>query len=122
MKQFIQPLVCNSIAGMEAEDENTKLPNWLDLPREITANILSRLSTFDIVKNASIVCPTWWNIFKDPLLWRTIRMTDITIFCGHYYQYEHICRYAVEKSCGHLNDIDIFDFATDDLLELIAQK
>jgi len=53
----------------ETETDDTTLPNWLELPRDITVNILHRLDTIDIVKNACQVCPLWWNICKDPLVY-----------------------------------------------------
>jgi len=57
-------------------------PNWLELPIELTKNILRRLDTVEIVTSARNVCPLWWNICKDPLMWRTIQMTgDFTNYC-----------------------------------------
>ncbi|CAJ2640725.1 unnamed protein product [Trifolium pratense] len=102
-----------------------KVPNWLALPKDITANILSRLSTIEIVTSVCKVCPYWWNIFKDPLMWRTIHMTEyISIFCDDYqkYEYEQMFCYAVKRSCGHLEDVDIWQIATDDLLQCIAEN
>ncbi|GAU22404.1 hypothetical protein TSUD_122890 [Trifolium subterraneum] len=70
-----------------AEAENTTAPNWLELPRDITTNILQRLDTIEIV----------------------------TIAC-------HICCYAIERSCGHLEDIDIQFFGFNDVLQCIAMN
>jgi hypothetical protein len=67
---------CSNV-GKEAEVDNSTVPNWLELPKDITANILQRLDTIDIVKIACQVCPIWWNVCKDPLVWRNIRMTTI---------------------------------------------
>ncbi|XP_045820239.1 putative F-box/LRR-repeat protein 23 [Trifolium pratense] len=112
-----------SNAAKEAEAESTKVPNWLELPRDITVNILGRLDTIDIVTNVCHVCPLWWNIFKDPLMWRSIHMTN---FKRSSYinlsELVQICCYAVERSCGRLLDIDIKSFATDDLLQCIARN
>ncbi|CAJ2647406.1 unnamed protein product [Trifolium pratense] len=109
-----------SLSSMKAEAENTTVPNWLELPRDITTNILQRLDTIEIVTIACHVCPLWWNICKDPLMWRTIRMTNL-----HHLQHKHlelvkICCYAIERSCGHLEDIDIQFFGSNDVLECIA--
>ncbi|KAL5076886.1 hypothetical protein RYX36_015870 [Vicia faba] len=103
-----------SVASKEA------MPNWLALPRDITSNILQRLDTIEIVTSVRFVCPIWWNIFKDPLMWRTIRMTKF----GNFYEEEamEICHYAIKQSCGHLENIFIDDFATDDLLKFIADN
>jgi len=93
-------------------------PNWLELPRDITSNILQRLGVVEILTNARNVCPYWWNICKDPRMWRTIHMSnnetspDVDLV--------KICHYAVEQSCGNLEDIEIVSFCTDDLLQYIA--
>ncbi|PNX90020.1 F-box protein skip19 [Trifolium pratense] len=105
-------------------DNNTTIPNWLDLPVEITANILQRLNTIDIVTSACKVCPLWENICKDPLMWRTIRMryNDASPYIFNHVDLVKICRFAVKQSCGHLEDIDIDYFCTDDLLRYITVK
>ncbi|XP_058746359.1 putative F-box/LRR-repeat protein 23 [Vicia villosa] len=119
---------------MEVEVLSTPKPNWLELPREITMNIFQRLCTLEIVTSASVVCPLWWDICKDPLIWRTIDMvTGITtdMFTDpsqskSYFEYlsrlEKICRYAVNRSCGHLKDIYIKKFGTFDFLIRIAKS
>ncbi|XP_058781736.1 putative F-box/LRR-repeat protein 23 [Vicia villosa] len=103
---------------MEFYSETTTGPNWLDLPKDLTANILKRLGTFEILASASRVCPLWWNICKDPLMWRTIHMPHVR----NYKYLDNICCIAVERSCGQLEDIDIERFATDNLLECIANN
>ncbi|XP_057449298.1 putative F-box/LRR-repeat protein 9 [Lotus japonicus] len=105
----------------EAEGESTNgTPNWLKLPRELTTNILQRLSVEEILMSASQVCSLWWSIYKDPLMWRTIDMIP------HAYhsisKLVMICRNAVERSCGHLKEISIERFASDDLLKYIADS
>ncbi|KAI5407343.1 putative F-box/LRR-repeat protein 23 [Lathyrus oleraceus] len=111
-----------SIHSMEKEDDAKPFPNWLELPRKIITNILQRLDTIDIVKSVCGVCPLWWNICKDPSLWRTINMTSFT--CGLLFHNDlvKICHYAVERSCGHLEDVDIEYFCTDELLECISEN
>jgi hypothetical protein len=108
----------NSFSVKEVDGE---IPNWLELPRDITTNILQRLNSFEIVTSACQVCPLWWNICKDPLMWRTIDMTRRSR--SRYYADENlvkICRIAIDRSCGQLENIDIQDFGTDDLLAYIA--
>ncbi|GAU50714.1 hypothetical protein TSUD_123670 [Trifolium subterraneum] len=94
-------MASSSIPLEEAESENIALPNWLALPIDITKNILRRLDTVEIVTNVCQVCPLSHNIFKDPLMGRTIHMS---------------------RSCGYLENIDIELFCTDDLLEFIAEN
>jgi hypothetical protein len=45
-------MASNLNVGKEAEVDNSTVPNWLELPKDITANILQRLDTIDIVKIA----------------------------------------------------------------------
>jgi len=102
--------------------ENTRNPNWLELPRDITQNILQRLGTIEIITSVCQVCPIWWNICKDPLMRRTIRMTMMHFSRYNYADLVKICRKAVEQSCGQLETIDIEYFGTDDLLKYIADR
>ncbi|XP_058783593.1 putative F-box/LRR-repeat protein 23 [Vicia villosa] len=110
-----------TIGAKGEECESSSIPNWLELPRDIAVNILQRLDTIDIVTSACLVCPTWWNYCKEPLVWRTIHMTANSLRWNNQ-DLEKICRYAVERSCGHLEEIDIEHFATNDLLQCIAEK
>ncbi|GAU22400.1 hypothetical protein TSUD_122860 [Trifolium subterraneum] len=82
----------NAFPVKELEGES---PNWLELPTDITTNILQRLSTIDIVTSACQVCPLWWNICKDPLMWRTVDMTS----CAG----SHIQRLRLEE-CNEISD------------------
>lgn len=93
-----------------------------NFPKKITANILKRLDTVEILTSARNVCPYWWNICKDTLLWRTIRMSDIHILHYNSSNLSKICCYAVDKSCGGLQDIYIKYFGNDDLLKYVADR
>jgi len=95
-------------------------PNWLELRRDITSNILQRLGVVEILTNARNVCPYWWSICKDPLMWRTIHMSNDETSPYPDVDLVKICRYAVQQSCGHLEDVEIESFCTDDLLLYIA--
>ncbi|CAJ2640731.1 unnamed protein product [Trifolium pratense] len=115
-------MASSSITTKEAEAEST-MPNCLELPIDITANILSRLDTIDIVKSVCLVCPLWWNFFKDPLKWHSIHMTNFTSLSSiTFSELAKICCYAVERSRGHLLDIEIRSFGNDDVLQSIAQN
>ncbi|KAK2387799.1 hypothetical protein QL285_061541 [Trifolium repens] len=86
----------------------------------MTVNILQRLSTVDIVTSACLVCPLWWNICKDPFMWRTIQITKLNN--NSHSDLLKICRYAIDRSCGRLEEIEIKRFGTDDLLRYIAKN
>lgn len=109
----------------EVEGASTNMPNWLALPRDIMVNILQRLDTIDVVTSACQVCPQWWNICKDPHVWRTmqINMTNRRFFSRFFPpDLVKICRYAVDRSCGFLIDIDIEFIGTDRLLQYISEN
>ncbi|XP_050884995.1 putative F-box/LRR-repeat protein 23 [Lathyrus oleraceus] len=110
-------------SSKKSKGESTRKPNWLELPIDLTKNILQRLDTLDILISARNVCPLWWHICKDPLMWRTIHMIgNFDNFCFDFRCLEKICRCAIDLSCGHLEDIAIGKFGTDDLLEYIAHR
>ncbi|XP_071690794.1 putative F-box/LRR-repeat protein 9 [Rutidosis leptorrhynchoides] len=95
--------------------------NWLELPTDITANILQRIGVFDILKNAEKVCTTWRQICKDPSMWKVISMdtpecTNGRLIC------ELICKIVVDRSQGQLVDLSITDFCTDELLRYISDR
>lgn len=100
----------------------TKEPNWLELPRDVTLNILQRLGTVEIITSACLVCPSWWNICKDPYIWRTIHVSKVDYLCYTLVELEKMCRIAVKRSCGQLEEIYIDFFGTDELLEYIADR
>ena len=99
-------------------------PNWLELPRDVTANILQRLGAIEILTSACQVCPLWWNICKDPHMWHTVRITNFCYSPCSRYDYGNnftkICCIAVARSCGQLEDIAIKYVGTNDLLAYIT--
>ncbi|PNX79561.1 F-box/LRR protein, partial [Trifolium pratense] len=66
----------------------------------------------------------WWKICKDPLMWRTIHINDINLndMRFSFRCLEKICRCAIDLSCGHVEDIAIEFFGTDDLLKYMAHR
>ncbi|XP_019179641.1 PREDICTED: putative F-box/LRR-repeat protein 23 isoform X2 [Ipomoea nil] len=92
---------------------------WVDLPRELTANILQRLSVEDIFQSAQ-VCTAWWRLWQDPSMWRYVDFWNIVI--AKEQDWDKICREVVNRSEGQLISIKLGYFATDDLLFYIAQR
>jgi hypothetical protein len=117
-----------SVPTHETKGESTMVPNWLELPIDITTNILQRLDTIDIVTSACLVCSLWWNIFKEPRMWQTIRMVDQGYRSWDYPLWDYcdlveICCYAIGRSWDHhLENIYIDSFGSDYLLRYLAQK
>ncbi|BBH01148.1 RNI-like superfamily protein [Prunus dulcis] len=107
-------------APPETETE-TETRNWLDLPRDVTVSILSRLRAIDVLGSAQKVCMGWRNICKDPLIWRTVDMSNGDCDFGAY-DLDKMCRHAVDRSRGNLVDINIEHNCTDDLLKYITDR
>ncbi|XP_062012665.1 F-box protein SKIP19-like [Rosa rugosa] len=96
--------------------------NWLELPPEITASILSRLGAIEILTAAEKVCRSWRAICKDPLMWRTIDMRNDGDLHDMTYDLEKMCCHAVDRSCGQLVDITVEYFGSDELLKYITDR
>ncbi|XP_015878944.3 F-box protein SKIP19 [Ziziphus jujuba] len=108
----------SSPSGVQQEEER----NWLELPRDVTSTILSRLGAIEILTSAQNVCSSWRNICKDPLMWRTIDMRNPGDTYGMDYDLETMCRHAIDLSCGQLVDINIEFFGTDELLKYLTDR
>lgn len=111
---------CSMLVLKEAKwEEDIIGPNWLELPRDVIAKILQMLSVVDIVTSAQRVCPLWWKICKDPLMWRTIDMHNLGTSS---YDLVKVCMFAIDQSCGHVEDINIEYFGTDELLKYMVDR
>nr|GLL46010.1 putative F-box/LRR-repeat protein 23 [Ipomoea trifida] len=75
-----------------------KAASWVDLPRELTANILHRLSEMDIFQSAQ-VCSAWRRLWQDPSMWRYVDLWDLV---GNERDWDEICREVVNRSEGQL--------------------
>ncbi|KAF5770791.1 putative F-box domain-containing protein [Helianthus annuus] len=95
--------------------------NWLDLPSDVTANILKRISMVDILENAQKVCTAWRKICKDPAMWRVINMNDIPRFGARLSRVE-MCKHAVDRSQGQLVDITIVSLYDSGLHLYVAKR
>ncbi|MED6213468.1 hypothetical protein PIB30_093706 [Stylosanthes scabra] len=104
------------------QERKTASRNWVDLPRDLTLMIISRLDTFQILTSAQRVCRLWRSICMDPLMWRTINMCDIRIDNSADFDLEKMCMNAIDRSCGLLEDISIEYFGSDDLLKYIIDS
>ena len=94
--------------------------NWSELPSELTSSILQRLGAIEILGNAQKVCTSWRRVCKDPSMWLKIVMHDL----GESMEFdlEIMCRHAVDRSQRGLVEINIWHFATDSLLNHIAER
>ncbi|KAG6419590.1 hypothetical protein SASPL_121812 [Salvia splendens] len=100
---------------------SSSFPPWIELPGDITANILQRLGAEEVLRRAQAVCTTWWKVSKDPVLWRVIDFSNPRqgVFND---EYNAMCRCAVDRSQGQLVDITIQYFGDDALMDYIANR
>ncbi|XP_074332120.1 F-box protein SKIP19-like [Apium graveolens] len=94
--------------------------NWLDLPDDVTSNILNRLGVIEILENAQKVCTAWRKICKDPVMWRVINMENLQDSATHS-ALKKMCMNAIDRSQGQLVHLNIEHFPTDDLIQFLAQ-
>ncbi|KAH6790176.1 hypothetical protein C2S51_005182 [Perilla frutescens var. frutescens] len=97
-------------------------PPWIELPGDVTANILNRLGAEEILKSAQKVCTTWWKVCQDPAMWRVIDLPKRGICPDEHADYAIMCRRAVDRSQGQLVDLTIDDFADDELINYVADR
>ncbi|KAL3616855.1 hypothetical protein CASFOL_039249 [Castilleja foliolosa] len=97
-------------------------PPWVELPRDVTENILRRLGPVEILQSAQKVCTTWRSVCRDPSMWRVIDVKDFDDDHELFFSDDFICRRAVDRSQGELIDINIEYFGTDDLLRYISER
>ncbi|KAK7305698.1 hypothetical protein VNO77_43608 [Canavalia gladiata] len=96
---------CSSSAKDAEEEKNTTVPNWLEVPRDVTSKILKNLGAIHILMSARYVCPLWWNICKEPFMWRTIHISNLdALSYPRTYEIENMCCHAVDLSRGQLQD------------------
>ena len=94
---------------------------WIELPSDVTSNILHRLGAEGILTSAQQVCTAWWKVSKDPSLWRIIDFSNPRqgVFNDRY---DAMCRRAVDRSQGQLVDLTIQYFGGDALMDYIADR
>ncbi|KAL6227280.1 hypothetical protein ACLB2K_001239 [Fragaria x ananassa] len=93
--------------------------NWLELPEDVPASILSRLDAIAILTRAQKVCMTWRRICKDRLM---CHMRNDGFLRDYDFDLEKMCRHGVDLSSGGLVDINVEHFGTDELLKYITNS
>ncbi|GJY70028.1 putative F-box/LRR-repeat protein 23 [Tanacetum coccineum] len=97
--------------------------NWLELPSDVTANILLRIGMIDIIENAQKVCTLWRKICKDPAMWRVINMKDLRKTSdGLYFMFDELFKHVIDRSQGQLVDIIFVYDDNDALLRYVADR
>ncbi|KAL6201476.1 hypothetical protein ACLB2K_025190 [Fragaria x ananassa] len=117
-----KPKPSPSSSSSSSRSATSRRRNWLELPPEITASIISRLGAVEILTAAEKVCRSWRAICKDPLMWRIIDMRNDGDLHDMTYDLEKMCCDAVDRSCGQLVDISVEYFGSDELLKYITAR
>ncbi|XP_042040880.1 F-box protein SKIP19-like isoform X2 [Salvia splendens] len=96
-------------------------PPWIDLPLDVTADILHRLGAAEMLETAEKVCKTWRSVCRDPSMWRVIDVKN-SGSCYDTRRLGSLCRRAVDRSSGDLVDINIEYFGSDELLHYVSLR
>ncbi|XP_047976647.1 putative F-box/LRR-repeat protein 23 [Salvia hispanica] len=94
-------------------------PPWIELPDDLTANILQRLGAEETLESAQKVCTTWWRVCKNPITWRVI---DLDYRRCAASKFDKICLCAVDRSQGQLVELKLFCYEADDFLNYVAER
>lgn len=94
--------------------------NWLELPRDVTLMILMKLGAIEILETAQFVCKLWYNLCKDPSIWRVIKMQNLDE-PELEEKHQSMLYNALDRSSGGLLSLDIEGFGSDQLILYIAQ-
>ncbi|XP_047953258.1 putative F-box/LRR-repeat protein 9 [Salvia hispanica] len=95
-------------------------PPWIELPDELTANILQRLSAEEILETAQEVCTTWWRISKTLPTWRVLEL-DIDRYGGNDFEMFYTC--AINRSQGELTDLNrTYCTKYEDMLDYVVER
>ncbi|KAL8458682.1 hypothetical protein ACS0TY_036257 [Phlomoides rotata] len=111
------------LGGKEPKSKNEiefPSPQWIELPGDVTANILHRLGAVEILQSAQKVCTTWWRVCQDPAMWQVIHITHDGD--DRYVQIPAVCRRAVDLSQGQLLDLTIKNFGNVELPNYIVDR
>ncbi|XP_076942267.1 putative F-box/LRR-repeat protein 23 [Bidens hawaiensis] len=96
--------------------------NWLELPSDIMVNILQRVGVNDRLHNVQKVCTAWREIYKDPAMWRAVRIDRFSAKVRDDHKWSRMCKHAVDRSQGQLDDLTLIGFCHDELLQYIADR
>ncbi|KAL3616607.1 hypothetical protein CASFOL_014529 [Castilleja foliolosa] len=102
-------------------------PPWIELPRDVTENILRRVGPLLILEFAQKVCTTWRSLCSEPSFWRVMDIIEESYDFDEYYDdifynSDVMYRRAVDLSQGELIDINIHISVTDRLLRYISER
>ncbi|KAH9615725.1 hypothetical protein KSS87_015253 [Heliosperma pusillum] len=107
---------------MEMEMENSvKCGKWMELPRDVTVMILMKLGAVEILESAQFVCKLWYNLSKDPSIWRSIHFRNIDE-SELINKHEKMMFNALDRSDTGLIDLDVEGFGSDLLCSYIASR
>ncbi|KAM7270648.1 hypothetical protein ACFE04_029862 [Oxalis oulophora] len=100
----------------------SNLRNWLELPEEVTAKILGKLGSVDILESMQKVCPSWRKICKDSSMFRRIVISNSSGSRNRGLYLINMCRHIVDRSDGQLIEFNIEYFGTNELLHYVAER
>ncbi|XP_057763924.1 F-box protein SKIP19-like [Salvia miltiorrhiza] len=106
-----------------AASSSASPPPWIELPGDVTANIMQMVGAEGMLMSAQQVCSTWWKACKDPALWRVIDLFNPDSDSRTVEKkYVAMCRRAVDRSQGQLVDLTIKFFGDGELINYVADR
>uniref|UniRef100_A0A803MIM0 F-box domain-containing protein n=2 Tax=Chenopodium quinoa TaxID=63459 RepID=A0A803MIM0_CHEQI len=119
---MVETLAMSSIQSLLPTPSSMEEPqNWLEFPRDVTLMILMKLEAIEILETAQFVCKLWYNLCKDPSMWRSIVMLNLDE-PELSEKYQNMLYSAVDRSSGGLINLNIEGFGCDELVKYIAQR
>ncbi|XP_042005151.1 putative F-box/LRR-repeat protein 23 [Salvia splendens] len=94
---------------MSKAPDYSAAPPWIELPEELTANILQRLHAEQRLGIEQLVCSTWRRVCKNPAMWRVIDLDYRRCDSHDVLEFELICRGAVNRSQGQLIELKVIN-------------
>ncbi|XP_057763926.1 putative F-box/LRR-repeat protein 23 [Salvia miltiorrhiza] len=105
-----------------AASSSASPPPWIELPEDVTVNILQRLGAEGML-SAELVCSSWWKVCKDPAMWRVIDLCNPDPGATNLRRkYTAMCRRAVDRSQGQLVDLTMDSFGNGHLIKYVAHR
>ncbi|CAO2842165.1 unnamed protein product [Amaranthus hypochondriacus] len=109
------------MSSMESSFSTLDSQKWLELPRDVMLSIFMKFEAKEILETAQFVCKSWYNLCKDPSIWRNVMMQNLS-GPGLAKKHEKMLCSAVDRSSGGLIKLDIEGFGGDELISYISQR
>ncbi|KAL5723142.1 hypothetical protein ACHQM5_006570 [Ranunculus cassubicifolius] len=91
---------------------------WKDLDKDILLRIFQQLDLKDRIKGAPLCCSSWYNISKDPSMWREVNLNQFDLPDSS----TQLIEFVINRSQQSLTSISFSSNARVDDLLLVAER